>query len=336
MNDNIGARALWHVAPGRAEIIPARVRAAPGEVLVRALWSGISRGTERLVSEGRVPQAEWRRMRAPFQEGDFPFPVKYGYAAVGVVEAGPSDLHGRCVFALYPHQTRFALPVHAVLPLPTQLPPRRAVLAANMETALNAVWDSGAAPGDRIAVVGGGALGLLTASILSRIVGTDVTLIDKDDERREICAQINVKFETPDSAPRNCDLAFHASASAAGLRVALETLGQEGAVIEMSWHGEGETPVALGGAFHAQRLRIVSSQVGAIPAARRARWDFRRRLAMALDLLCDNRLDALITAEEAFDDLPARLPAIIGPDARGVATVVRYDAAHLDRNGASA
>lgn len=325
MDDGMTARALWHVAPRRSELrdTPAR-RPGEGEVGVRTLWSGISRGTERLVFEGRVPESERERMRAPMQEGNFPFPVKYGYMAVGVVEHGPASLVGRCVFALHPHQSFFTAPERAVTPLPDDLPPRRAVLAANMETALNAVWDSGAGPGDRIAVVGGGALGLLTAAILSRLPGARVCLSDISSAPKAVAEALHVEFTQGPPMFQGCDLAFHTSATAGGLRAALEALGDEGTLVEMSWHGAGETPVPLGGAFHARRLRIVSSQVGAIPPARRPRWDYARRLAVAVDLLRDPRFDALITEEVAFDDLPSRMPEILAPGAPGVATVVRY------------
>jgi threonine dehydrogenase-like Zn-dependent dehydrogenase len=315
--------ALWHEGPGKSSLRRETIAPGPGAATVRMMWSGISRGTERLVAEGRVPESEFARMRAPHQAGDFPFPVKYGYQAVGVVEDGPADLLGRAVFALHPHQTRFALSPDWLVPLPADLPPRRAVLAANMETALNAVWDGRAGPGDRIAVVGAGALGLLTAAILSRLPGAEVTVVDLLAERGEIAAQFGVNFVTPDAAPRDCDLAFHTSASAAGLATALGAVGDEGTAVEMSWHGAGETPVALGGAFHSRRLTLRSSQVGRVPPDRAPRWSYRRRLTKALDLLRDPRLDALITDEVAFADLPARLPELLrGP---GIATAVRYD-----------
>lgn len=318
------AQALWSIGAGVAELRPEEVRPAAGEVVVRMLWSGISRGTERLVFEGRVPDSERARMRCPFQAGEFPFPVKYGYQAVGVVEDGPSSLLGRRVFCLHPHQSLFAVPRDAVHPLPDALPPRRAVLTANMETALNAVWDSGAGPGDRILVVGAGALGLLTASILARLPGACVTIADHIASRAEIAAQMGVMFASPGAISDDFDLSFHVSASAGGLRTALEALGPEGTCVEMSWHGSGDTPVPLGGAFHSRRLRLLSSQVGSLPPSRRPRWDYARRLATALNLLCDDRLDALITGEVAFADLPGAMPALLGPGAEGVATAVRY------------
>lgn len=320
------AEALWHEAPRQSAIRAETVAPQPGDVVVRTQWSAISRGTERLVWRGGVPASERERMRCPRQGGDFPFPVKYGYAAVGVVEAGPPALVGRSVFALHPHQTLFAIPADAVTPLPDGLPPRRATLAANMETALNALWDSGATAGDRIAVVGAGPLGLLTAALLARLPGADVTLIDVIERRRAIAPHIGVKFTVPSSAPEGCDLAFHVSASESGLETAMAALGPEGVLVEMSWHGDGRVAVPLGGAFHALRLRLVSSQVGAIPPSRRPRWTHARRMALALDLLRDPVFDRLITTETEFADLPERLPAILegGPD--DLAAVIRYPA----------
>ena len=318
--------ALEYRSPRRAVLSPVSPPALSGsnDVLVRASWSGISRGTERLVFEGRVPESEYTRMRAPFQRGDFPFPVIYGYCMVGEVEDGPQDLVGKTVFALHPHQSRFVLPADRVTVLPDDLPPRRATLAANMETALNAVWDGGVGPGDRVAVVGGGILGGLVAGICGAMPGVETALIDPDDTRRTLADDMNVIWHPTGDAPSGCDVVFHTSSSASGLETAIRCAGFEGTVVEMSWHGDGRTAVPLGGAFHSQRLRIVSSQVGHVSPSRRARWSHARRMAMALDLLHDDRFEALITNEVTFADLPRALPAILAPDAPGLATAVRY------------
>ncbi len=287
-------------------------------------WSALSRGTERLVFEGRVPESEWARMRAPFQEGEFPFPVKYGYAAVGIVEDGPQELVGKPVFALHPHQTRFVLPADALVPVPEAVPLRRAVLAANMETALNAVWDGGAGPGDQILVIGGGLLGLLVAAICARMPASAVTVCDIAPERSQLAAAMGAAFACPADAPGDQDIIFHASASGAGLSLAIDRAGFEASIVELSWFGEGETRVPLGGAFHSRRLRLISSQVGHVSTSRRARWSHRRRLAAALSLLADPVFDALITNEVPFEVLPESLPALLAADAPGLVTVVRY------------
>ena len=320
------ASALWHVGPGDAEIRPESAeRPGPDEVRVRALYGAVSRGTERLVFFGRVPESEHERMRAPFMAGAFPFPVKYGYINVGQVEMGPPELVGRTVFALYPHQDRFTVPADAVVPVPDRVPPTRAVLAANMETALNALWDAAPGPADRIAVVGAGVVGALVARLAARIPGTHVTLVDIDPKRAELARTLGLPFALPDAAPTDCDLVIHASASPAGLATALRLAGMEATVIELSWYGAGDVPVPLGGAFHSRRLRLASSQVGSVAPSHRARWDHRRRRAAALALLDDPVLDALIAPAVSFKDLPARLPDILGPTGGVLCQLIRYD-----------
>jgi NADPH:quinone reductase-like Zn-dependent oxidoreductase len=321
------SKSLWIERPCEAAVRKSPLSPVKaGECRVRTLWSGISRGTERLVFEGRVPESEHETMRCPAQEGDFPFPVKYGYANVGLVEQGPEPLEGRVVFSLFPHQTCFNAPAERLHPLPDGLPPRRAVLAANTETALNAVWDSGAAPGDRIHVVGAGAVGLLVTSILSAIPGCRVTVSDPDETRADTIAGLGGWLAGPDTLPDDHDVVFHTSASPQGLATAIASAGVEATIVEMSWYGAGDVPAPLGGAFHSRRLKLVSSQVGRIPAARSPRWDYRRRLATALDLLCrDDRLDRLITAETPFSTLPDRLPEILAPGASGIVTAISYD-----------
>jgi threonine dehydrogenase-like Zn-dependent dehydrogenase len=318
---------LWYVGHRECALNDEIVAPAPGEALVRMLYSGVSRGTERLIFEGRVPESEHERMRGPGMAGAFPFPVKYGYCAVGQVEAGPADWLGRRVFALHPHQAHFAAAPASLTVLPEGLPPRRAVLAANMETALNALWDSGAGPGDRIAVVGAGVVGLLVASLAAGLPGAEVTLVDIDASRAPLAAALGCRFSGDGAACGECDIVFHTSASAAGLNAAIRLAGFEATIIELSWHGAGETPVALGGAFHSRRLKLISSQVGHVSDSRRARWTYARRMGKALDLLAaDARLDALITDEIPFADAPARLPALFAPGAKGLTAVLSYAA----------
>ena len=275
--------------------------------------SGISRGTESLVFAGQIPESEWQRMRCPFQEGDFPFPVKYGYAMVAQVEDGPADLEAERVFCLHPHQTRMTLPIAAVVPVPAELPTPRAALAAQMETALNALWDAGAGIGDRIAVVGAGSIGCLTAFLAAGIPETSVTLIDIDEGRGRVASALGVGFASAGGdLPRDCDLVFHASGEGAGLDLALSLAGFEASVIELSWYGTRRVEIGLGSAFHSQRLSLRASQVGAVSPQRRARWDSRRCLALALELCADPRLDILLQEETPFATLPEALPRILG------------------------
>ena len=318
-------RALWYVAPGLAEIraapLPAR---GPGDLLVATRWSALSRGTERLVFSGLNDPEHRATMRAPLQEGDFPFPVKYGYCAVGQVEDGPADLVGRHVFVLHPHQDHFLVPAAQASLVPDGVPARRATLAANMETALNGLWDSGAGAGDRIVIVGAGLVGLLVAALAARLPGAQVTAIDPDPSRAAILAALGARWASDGAGIADADVVFHASASGAGLRAALACCGPEARLVEMSWYGDRPVTLGLGGAFHSRRIALVSSQVGSLPPARRPRWDFARRRATALALLADDRLDALVTEELAFDDLPAALGRILAEGAPGIATVIRY------------
>ncbi|MDM0034641.1 dehydrogenase [Variovorax sp. J22P271] len=298
-------RACWIEAPGRAAIRTEPV-AAPGagEVEVRTLHSAVSRGTETLVFRGQVPASEFERMRAPFQSGDFPAPVKYGYASVGIVEQGPEGWPGRLVFCLHPHQTRYVVPLDAVHPLPDGLPPGRAVLAANMETAVNALWDAAPRVGDRVTVVGGGVVGLLVAWLAAQMAGCEVELVDVRASRRAVAERLGFAFSLPQDARPEADLVLHASGQPEGLATALALAAFEARVIELSWYGQRLVSLPLGEAFHARRLVLKSSQVGHVAAAQRSRWPHRRRLALALSLLRDPVLDLLVTDVAPFDQLP--------------------------------
>lgn len=304
-------QAFWVAAPGIGELRDAEVPAAgPGEVTVRARYSGISRGTEALVFRGGVPPSQHDAMRAPFQEGDFPGPVKYGYLSVGRVEAGEPSLIGRTVFCLYPHQTRYTVPAAAVVPVPEAVPACRAVLAGTLETAVNALWDAAPLVGDRVAVVGAGMVGCCLAALLARIPGVDVALCDLDDSRGVIAERLGARFARPDEVAGDRDLVFHTSATQAGLQLALDLLGDEGRVIELSWYGDASVTVSLGGRFHSGRLGVVASQVGQVPRARRDRRSRHDRLALSMGLLRDDAFDALLTGVSRFEQLPAVMPLL--------------------------
>ena len=319
------ARAFWVTAPNRGKLRrEALPEPGPHEVMVRTRYSALSRGTESLVFRGEVPPSEHERMRAPFQSGDFPAPVKYGYISVGEVERGPAELLGRTVFCLYPHQTRYVVPADAVVPVPHDVPPARAVLAANLETAVNGLWDLSPRVGDRLAVVGAGAVGCLVARLAGRIPGTRVELIDINPKRAAIAEQLDVAFRLPHEAAGEADRVVHCSGSAAGLATALRIAGFEATVLEMSWYGSRGVCVPLGEAFHARRLCLRSSQVGAVAAAQRPRWSPRRRLALALELLADPVLDCLINAESPFDDLPAVLARLAEGPGDAICHRIRY------------
>ncbi|AYL39798.1 dehydrogenase (plasmid) [Streptomyces fungicidicus] len=321
---NRTARAFWLDSPGRGTIREVTLP-EPGadEVLVRSLFSGVSRGTETLVFRGGVPESQHAVMRAPFQEGDFPAPVKYGYLNVGVVEEGPEALAGRTVFCLYPHQTRYVVPAAAVTPLPDGVPAGRAVLAGTVETAVNALWDAAPLVGDRIAVVGGGMVGCSVAALLARFPGVRVQLVDADPARAKTAEALGAGFALPGDALGDCDLVVHASATEQGLSRALELLRPEGTVVELSWYGDRPVSLPLGEAFHSRRLVLRSSQVGTISPAR-ANRSYADRLALALDLLADPALDALITGESAFEELPDAMPRLASGEIPALCHRVRY------------
>lgn len=299
------ALAFWLCEPGRGEIRPAGLRApGPGDVRVRTLRSGVSRGTETLVFRGGVPPDQYSAMRAPFQEGDFPGPVKYGYLNVGVVEQGPRELNGRTVFCLYPHQTSYVVPAHAVAVVPDDVPPERAVLAGTVETAVNALWDAAPLIGDRITVVGAGMVGCCVARLLTRLPATQVNLVDVDISRADVATALGVGFTLPSDAADGRDLVVHTSATSEGLQQSLDLLAPEGTVVDLSWYGDAVVQLSLGGSFHSSRLGIRASQVGAVSAARRSRRSAPERLTLALDLLRDPTFDALITGTSRFEELP--------------------------------
>jgi 2-desacetyl-2-hydroxyethyl bacteriochlorophyllide A dehydrogenase len=319
------ARAFWIVEPGRGEIRDERLPPPGGDdIVVRAMFTGISRGTEALVFSGRVPPSEYERMRAPFQAGDFPAPVKYGYASVGFVEQGPRPFEGRHVFVLYPHQSRYVVPGSSAYLLADDLPPERAVLAANLETAINGLWDARPHIGDRVAVIGGGTVGCLVAWLAGKIAGSEVQLIDVNPHRVAIARTLGVAFAEPSDAAEHADVVIHTSGSAAGLDLALRIAAFETRIIEMSWYGAGQVPVSLGAMFHSKRLSVIASQVGRVAESQRARWDHGRRMGLALSLLKDPVLDALITGESDFADLPSTLAKLADHPGDTICHRIRY------------
>jgi NADPH:quinone reductase-like Zn-dependent oxidoreductase len=324
-------QAFWTTGPLSGELRPTDVDGSlagagtnPGPpVRLRSLCSGISRGTETLVFRGNVPRSQYQAMRAPFQQGDFPWPVKYGYANVAEVVDGPDHLRRKPVFCLYPHQQEYRVPVGAVHPLPEGMPPRRAILAANMETAVNGLWDAAPRVGDRIAVIGCGVVGLLVAWLGSRIPGARVIAIDINEARRQPAEALGLAFTTDESRDDH-DIVIHASGKAEGLNTALSMLGMEGRVIEMSWYGTGKAPVALGEAFHSRRLTIRSSQVGQINPQQQPRHGYLDRMALALSLLQAPELDVLVNAESAFEDLPRTLFELATGQRDSLCHCIRY------------
>ncbi len=312
------ARAFWTIAPGRGEL-RAEVLPDPGpdDVLVRALASGVSRGTEALIFAGRVPAGQFAAMRAPLMAGTFPFPVKYGYSVVGERDSGER------VFVLHPHQDRFVAPRAMCVPVPEAISTHRAVLAANMETALNLLWDAAPLAGERVLVIGAGVVGLLAASLLARVPATQVTVVDVDPRRAALAERFGCRFALPEAAPAEQELIVHAAASEAGLRLALDRAGFEGRIIEASWYGDAAPTVPLGESFHARRLRLIATQVGAVAPPMRGRRSHAERLATALALLDDPAYDALLEGPTRFAALPDAMPGILAVG--GLCHVITYE-----------
>jgi threonine dehydrogenase-like Zn-dependent dehydrogenase len=325
MADPLEARALWITAPGQAELRSERLP-EPGAdaVLVQARFSALSRGTESLVFRGGVPEEMHASMRCPYQAGELSLPVKYGYCSVGRVVSGALP-EGQRVFCLYPHQDRYVVPASGVVPIPDGVPDRRAVLAANMETAVNGLWDAAPAVGSRVAVIGAGAVGLLSASLLRQIPGVELEVVDVDPLKRPVCEALGLRHVLPEAAHPDCDLVLHASGAPAGLESALALAGFEATILELSWYGDRAVSLGLGGRFHNQRLRIQSSQVGNVATSQRARWSYRRRMQLALRLLSDPVYDALLAPAVPFADLPMALPRLFGENGSTVAQVIAYD-----------
>jgi threonine dehydrogenase-like Zn-dependent dehydrogenase len=314
------AEAFWLSSPGHGEIRPVALpEPGRGDVVVRTLRSGVSRGTETLAFRGGTPP------RAPFQEGDFPGPVKFGYLSVGAVEEGPAELRGRTVFCLYPHQTAYVVPAGAVTVVPEDVPAARAVLAGTVETAVNALWDAPPLVGDRVAVVGAGMVGCCVARLLARFPGVEVTLVDIDPSRAAVAAALGAGFARPGDARDGCDLAVHTSATAAGLQCALDLLAPEGTALELSWYGDAEVRLSLGGAFHERRLALRASQVGTVSPARGGRRTTADRLALALDLLRDPAFDVLVTGESRFAELPRVMERLAAGSLPALCHEITYD-----------
>ncbi|HIE95249.1 MAG TPA: zinc-binding alcohol dehydrogenase [Acidobacteria bacterium] len=321
MSEPIIAQQFWIQSPGHGEIVQATLGAAcEGDVLVAARYSGISRGTESLVFRGDVPSSLYADMRAPFQEGEFPGPVKYGYSSVGDVIEGPAEWRGRSVFCLFPHQDRYRVPIAAVTPLPADVPAPRAVLAANMETAVNVAWDAGPSVGDRVVVVGAGVVGLLVAWLFRHMAGIDLTVVDLNPARAEVADALGLSCVTEPPVDTDADLVVHASGQPEGLVTALSVAG----VVEASWYGTRQVRLPLGERFHARRLTLRSSQVGRLSPTRVPRWTHGRRLALALDLLRADELDVLISGESRFDELPAVMASLAEEPGDTLCHRIRY------------
>ena len=317
--------AYWTMAP-RHGILRTEAARTPraDEALVRTICSGISHGTEMLVHAGRIPPEVAESMRAPFQVGSLPGPVKYGYLSVGVVEEGPASVKGTRVFCLHPHQDRYVVPASALTPVSDAVPSDRAVLAGTVETGINALWDAGPRIGDRVAVVGAGMVGGVLATLLRRFPLDRFQLVDVNPSRSALAVALDVELVHPDDAAGDNDLVFHCSATESGLGRSLQLLGEEAELIELSWYGMVQPRVPLGAFFHSRRLTIRASQVGAVAAVRRSRRTTSDRLALAMQMLKDPVFDVFITGHAPFGALPQTMEMIFNDDIETLCQVIDY------------
>ncbi|MGB3763440.1 MAG: zinc-binding alcohol dehydrogenase [Ornithinimicrobium sp.] len=326
------ASSFWSSGAGSGEVRTHVVaRPGPGEVLVRALHSGISRGSESLVYTGQVPPSVSTAMRAPFQEGDLPGPVKYGYLSVGeVIELGSTGSHlrlGQRVFALFPHQDRYVIPVEAATIVPDDVPSRRAVLAGVVETAINVVWDATPRWGERIAVLGCGLVGASVCALLRDFPLARLVVVDPQPRSVALAARLGIESLTPEQVTAEFDTVVHCSGTQDGLALGLSLLAFEGQLVETSWFGQHSPVVPLGAEFHSRRLTIRASQVSTVAPSMRERRTRRDRMAAALAELRDPFYDSLLTGSTTLADLPETMAGIASGHMPGWCQVVDYPTA---------
>lgn len=313
------ATALWHTNNRATELKPIELDEAG--VLIRSLYSLISTGTERLVAQGGVPAELQEKMRVPGMQGQFSFPLTYGYSLVGQVEALGHVLHHKYVHLLHPHQSAVHWPAEQLSVIPEGIPPLRATLASNLETVVNAVWDSQVQVGSRVLVVGFGMIGALLSRVLAQIPAIELVVVETNDERKLLAAEMGF---TLGQGGQDFDCAFHTTAQSAGLQMALDAVGQEGKVVELSWYGKREIMLSLGGLFHYGRKQIISSQVSHLPARKRARWDFARRKAVVFRLLQQAVFDQHITQLIDFSEAPDFFGQVRSGSTPALGTAIRY------------
>ncbi|HSQ79372.1 MAG TPA: zinc-binding alcohol dehydrogenase [Candidatus Bathyarchaeia archaeon] len=320
----IEARAFWLTRKGRGALKAETLDYPGGDwCVVRAMFSAVSPGTERLVAMDRVPAALRQEMRCPYMGGRFPFPVKYGYSLVGEVVQGPAELRGRVVHVLHPHQDFCVVRAKDVRPLPAGVPPARATLASNLETAITAAWDAEVMIGERILVVGFGVVGSLVARVLALGPAFEVTVAETRPDRRRLAESLGFRV-AEGRGEGHFDLAFDTSGAAAGLRSAVESVGLEGRVVAVSWFGTAPVPLDLGGTFHSRRKRIIGSQVSRLPGGLGPRWDTARRTELVFRLLERPEFDLHVGPAVSFTELPKTYGSLVGRRPQGLSPLIIY------------
>jgi threonine dehydrogenase-like Zn-dependent dehydrogenase len=320
------SHALWHRSASESEIITGDIRKEEGkELLVESFFSLVSIGTERTVALGMVPPEIREQMKVPYMEGSFSFPCKYGYSLVGKIIRGPAGLKNRFVHLMHPHQDMAWVHPSSVFPLPDGIPPRRAVLAGNMETAVNALWDSEISVGDSVLIAGFGIVGALIALLASCIPGVAIVVLETNEKRRSLAAKLGFDlFENFRTGNTPFDAALNTTGDENALQICIDNTGFESQVTEVSFYGTKAVSVRMGGNFHISRKRIAVSQVSNLPLKKLARWDHLRRKQLVYNLLKDNRFDCLVENAVPFHDAPVLFKLIRSNAMHEISVLLTY------------
>ena len=292
---------LYFTAPGQVAIQEETLPPpGTGQVLVQSVLSAISSGTELLVYRGQFPTGLPVDESLSVLSGAFAYPLRYGYSTVGhVIELGsgvdPAWL-GQRVFAFQPHRSHFLVDVAGLMAIPPGLSFENAAFLPNMETAVNFILDGAPLVGEGVAVFGQGAVGLLTAALLARFPLAGLVTLDRYPLRRQASleagvtesldpAALDVSDRLSASFPEGADLVYELSGAPAALDQAIAAARFSGRVVVGSWYGQKRAELDLGGRFHRDRLRLISSQVSTIAPELSGRWTKERRFSVAWEML---------------------------------------------------
>lgn len=293
------AKALYHINAKQSAIENVQLSKSENGLIVQSLFSMISTGTELQVAQGKIDNKFTEKMSVPYMDGSFSLPIKYGYSLVGQVKS-EGELQNKIVHLLHPHQNKCVVNISDVKIVPTNIPPLRAALTSNLETVVNAIWDSEISAGQSAIVCGFGNIGSLLAATLRFHFGIDVMVLEKNEWRinqaRHLGFLVNETIQT--------NLAFHTTATEQGLQTCINQVEKEGKIIELSWYGKRKISLQLGSSFHYNRKQIISSQVSSIPKKMQDKWDFAKRKQYVFKLLESEIYDAYISPVIPFEDSP--------------------------------
>jgi len=311
---------LWHnhADSWQVAVDSSSHQLAPDQVLVRSLYSLVSTGTERLVMTSELDEPTRKRMSLPLMKGTFDQDFTYGYSLTGVIEQGPADLVGQHVHLLHPHQSYAIVATSDITVIPEALA-ERAVLVSNLETVINAVWDSQVSLGDEVLVIGYGIIGALLVQLLRQMPGVTVRVYDIDPTKQQLANP----YETGNPA-KEFDIVFHTSGSSSGLQYGIDQLKPEGTLMELSWYGGRKVEVALGQSFHYDRKKIISTQVSTIPHCRAQRWDYARRKQLAISLLSLIDFEHLIMNSISFSEAVHFFGKLRRGEVKDIGTLIKY------------